>query len=86
LSLRLTLIRQRQSIQFRSRRRLLVDIAEGHRVEQTSLTTRRPQLAELPPRVSPKRLSLKPSLPPSDSGIDLKSLRLSLSNGSLLGG
>jgi hypothetical protein len=65
---------------------LLVHIPKGYRVSQARLRTRRPKLAELPPRVSPKRLSLKPSLPPSNSGIDLKSLRLSLSNGSLLGG
>jgi hypothetical protein len=86
LRLRLALIGKGQRIKFSRGRRLLVHIAEGHRVQKASLTARSPQFTELPPRLAPERLSLKASLPPSNTGLDFKSLRLSLSNGSLLAG
>jgi hypothetical protein len=66
------LIGKGQRIKFSRGRRLLVHIAEGHRVEKASLTTRSPQFAELPLGVPAQGFLFHPGLSASNGCLDLE--------------
>jgi hypothetical protein len=76
-SLRLALIGKRQGIKFSRGRRLLVHIAEGHRVQKASLTTRRSKFAELPLGVPTQGFLFHPGLPSSNGRLHLERPSLS---------
>jgi hypothetical protein len=85
-SLRLALIGKRQGIKFSRGSRLLVHIAKGHRVEKASLTTRRPQFAELPLGVPAQGFLFHPGLPSSNGRLHLERPSLSRAYLTLLAG